>query len=232
MTRGRKYKEKAAQVDKTKLLTPNKAFDLVKNLAFAKFDETVEVHFNLGIDPRHADQQLRGTMVLPHGIGKSVRVAVVAQGEKAKDAQNGGADVVGAEDLIEKMQEGWLEFDVLIATPDMMSKLGRLGKVLGTKGLMPNPKSGTVTTDVEKTVREFKAGKLEYRNDKTGIIHLGIGKVSFTKENLVDNFMMVYDTLLKVKPSKAKGNYLKSISISSSQGVGVFIEPLKVKWED
>lgn len=232
MTRGRKYKEKASQVERTKLYTPNTAFDLVKDLAFAKFDETVEVHFNLGIDPRHADQQLRGTMVLPHGIGKSVRVAVVAQGEKAKDAEKGGADVVGAEDLIEKIQGGWLEFDILIATPDMMSKLGRLGKVLGTKGLMPNPKSGTVTTDVEKTVREFKAGKLEYRNDKTGIIHLGIGKVSFTKENLVDNFMMVYDTLLKVKPSKAKGNYLKSISISSSQGVGVYIEPLKVKWEE
>ena len=232
MTRGRKYIESASKVSRTTLHRPKAALDLIKGLAFAKFDETVEVHFNLGIDPRHADQQLRGTLVLPHGTGKSIRVAVVAQGDKAKDAQKAGADVVGAEDLIEKIQEGWLEFDILIATPDMMSKIGRLGKMLGTKGLMPNPKSGTVTTEIEKTVREFKSGKLEYRNDKAGIIHLGIGKVSFTKENLVDNFMMVYDTLLKVKPSKAKGVYLKTISLSSSQGVGIFIEPLKVKWEE
>ena len=231
MSRGKKYVESLSKVNRTTLHRPKDALDIIKDVAFAKFDETVEVHFNLGIDPRHADQQLRGTLVLPHGTGKSVKVAVVAQGEKAKEAQSAGADVVGSEDLIEKIQGGFLEFDILVATPDMMSKLGRLGKILGTKGLMPNPKSGTVTNDIEKTVREFKSGKLEYRNDKAGIIHLGIGKVSFAKENLVDNFMMVYDTLLKVKPSKAKGVYLRSISVSSTQGVGVFIEPLKVKWE-
>lgn len=229
---GKKYIESAKKVDREKLYSPKEALSLVKDVAYANFDETIEIHFNLGIDPRHADQQLRGTLVLPHGTGKSVKVAVLAQGDKATAATKAGADEVGADDLIEKIQGGWLDFDVLIATPDMMAKIGKLGRVLGAKGLMPNPKSGTVTTDVENTVKEFKAGKVEYRNDKTGIIHIGIGKKSFSDENLVDNFMLVYDTLLKVKPAKAKGIYMRSISVSSAQGVGVYVEPMKVKWEE
>lgn len=230
--RGKKYSNSLQLIDKSILYSPKEAFALLKKIAYSNFDETIETHFNLGIDPRHADQQLRGTLVLPNGTGKSIRIAVIAQGDNEKKAVSAGADEVGNDDLISKIENGWLEFDVLIATPDMMSKLGKLGRVLGSRGLMPNPKSGTVTTNVENTVKEFKSGKVEYRNDKTGIIHIGIGKKSFSEESLVDNFMLVYDTLFKAKPSKSKGVYLRSISISSSQSPGVFIEPTKIKWKD
>jgi large subunit ribosomal protein L1 len=229
---GKNYIEQSSKINREKLYSPKMGFELLKESAFAKYDETIEVHFNLGIDPRHADQQLRGTIVLPHGSGKSITVAVVANEAKAKEAEAAGADVVGGDDLIEKIQGGWLDFDLLIATPDMMGKVGRLGRVLGAKGLMPNPKSGTVTPDVKKAVGEFKSGKIEYRNDKAGIIHLGIGKKSFSSENLVDNFTLVYDTLQKVKPAKAKGAYMKSISVASSNGCGLFIDPSDAKWEE
>jgi large subunit ribosomal protein L1 len=230
--RGKKYRNSLEQIDKSFLYSPKEAFLLLKKIACSNFDETIETHFNLGIDPRHADQQLRGTLVLPNGTGKSLKIAVIAQGDNEKKALSAGADEVGNDDLIGKIENGWLEFDILIATPDMMSKLGKLGRVLGSRGLMPNPKSGTVTTDIENTVKEFKSGKVEYRNDKTGIIHIGIGKKSFSEESLVDNFMLVYDTLLKAKPSKSKGVYLRSISVSSSQSPGFFIEPTKLKWKE
>lgn len=230
MKRGKQYKESAKKVDREKLYNPKDAFSVIKECAYAKYDETVEVHFNLGIDPRHADQQLRGTLVLPNGSGKSIRVAVIASGDKLKEAKDAGADFADSEDLIEKIQGGWLDFDVLITTPDMMAKVGKLGRVLGAKGLMPNPKSGTVTPNISVAVKEFKAGKVEYRNDKAGLIHLGIGKISFPVEKLAENFDLVYDTLLKVKPAKAKGNYMKSISASSSSGVGFFLDPVKAKW--
>ncbi len=228
---GKKYVEQASKIDREKLYTPVAGLSLIRESSFGNYDETIEVHFNLGIDPRHADQQLRGTIVLPHGSGKLIKVAVVTSEAKANDAIEAGADEVGGDDLIAKIQGGWLDFDLLIATPDMMGKVGRLGRMLGAKGLMPNPKSGTVTPDVKKAVLEFKSGKIEYRNDKAGIIHLGIGKKSFSVDNLVDNFMLVYDTLQKVKPSKAKGVYIKSISVASSKGNGLFIEPIDAKWE-
>jgi large subunit ribosomal protein L1 len=214
------------------LYSPNEAIKLVRQTAFAKFDETVEVHFNLGIDPRHADQQLRGTLSLPHGTGKTVRIAVIAQGEKLIEAKDAGADFVGADDLIEKIGTGWFEFDLLIATPDMMAKVGKIGRMLGPKGLMPNPKSGTVTADIKSAVTEFKAGKIEYRNDKTGLIHAPIGKLSFSDEALRENYLAIYDVILKAKPSKSKGVYLRSITLCSTMGMGLKIEPMKTKWKE
>ena len=230
MSRGKKYKESIKLVDRNKLYFPEEGIQALKKAAYANYDETIEVHFNLGIDPRHADQQLRGTLALPNGSGKKVKVVVITQGDKIAQAKEAGADEVGAEDIIEKIEGGWLDFDLLIASPDMMGKLGKLGRILGAKGLMPNPKSGTVTPDIKKAVSEFKSGKVEYRNDKMGIIHLGIGKKSFSEEALVENFKVVYDTLLKVKPTKAKGTYMNSISLSLSNGVGIFIEPMNQKW--
>jgi large subunit ribosomal protein L1 len=228
MKRGKKYLESLSKVDRNKTYVPSEAVKLIKDIKYSSYDETVEVHFNLNIDPRHADQQLRGTINLPSGTGKETRVAVVAKdADKVKEALDAGADEAGSEDLIEKIQGGWLGFDILIATPNMMSQVGRLGKLLGSKGLMPNPKVGTVTVDVSDAVKSFKSGKLEYRTDKSGIIHLVIGKLSFDVDALVKNFNMVYDTLLKVKPAKAKGVYMTSVSISSSNGVGVFVDPIK-----
>lgn len=224
---GKKYETAAKEIDPAALLEPHDAVSLVKKVAPAKFDETVEVAVRLGVDPRHADQQVRGAVVLPHGTGKTSKVLVFAKGEKHKEAENAGADFVGAEDMIEKIQGGWLDFDVAIATPDMMGAVGKLGRVLGPRGLMPNPKTGTVTFDVEKAVNDVKAGKIEYRTDKAGIIHAPIGKVSFDAEKLSDNLHTLIDTLVRAKPSAAKGTYLKSITVSSTMGPGVKINPLK-----
>lgn len=226
--KGKKYQEAAKLVDRETLYEPAEAIELVKKMASAKFDETVEVAIRLGVDPRHSDQQIRGAVVLPNGTGKTSKVLVFAKGEKAKEAEEAGADYVGAEDMIEKIQGGWLDFDVVVATPDIMGQVGRLGKILGTKGLMPNPKTGTVTFDVAKAVKEIKAGKIEYRLDKAGIIHAPIGKASFDADNLKENFATLMDALIKAKPAAAKGTYLKSITISSTMGPGAKINPLKV----
>ena len=226
MKRGKNYKESIKAVDKTKLYDCQDALGLACEIAKAKFDETVEVHIRLGVDSRHADQQVRGAVVLPHGTGKKVRTLVFAKGDKAKAAEEAGSDYVGAEDLVAKIQnENWFEFDVIIATPDMMGVIGRLGKILGPKGLMPNPKAGTVTMDVAKAVTDAKAGKIEYRVDKAGIIHAPIGKASFTVEALVENFNALAQALIKAKPASAKGIYMKSISVSSTMGPGVKINP-------
>lgn len=232
MKRSKRYLENQKLVGDVTLCSPNDAVGIIKKMKPAKFDETVEVHFNLGIDPRHADQQLRGTTTLPNGTGKNVRVAVIAKGDNAEKAIAAGADEVGDEDLIEKIAGGWLEFDLLITSPDMMSKVGKLGRTLGAKGLMPNPKSGTVTPNIEKAVSEFKAGKIEYRNDKYGNLHFGIGKISFDEKQLLENFNSIYDTVLKIKPAKAKGIYVKSVTICPAMNPGVSIETLKVKWKD
>jgi large subunit ribosomal protein L1 len=230
--RGKKYLEKVKDLDLQKRYSPVQAIKLVKEMKYVDFDESVELHFNLGINPRHADQQLRGMLVLPHGTGKKIRIAVVTEGEKLLESKDAGADEVGGEDLIEKIKGGWFDFDLLLASPNVMSKLGKLGKLLGSKGLMPNPKSGTVTQDLGKAIKDFKAGKIEYRNDKTGIIHVIFGKVSFSEEQLLENFETIFDILLKAKPTKSKGVYMKSISVSSSMGPGVFVEPLKIRWKD
>jgi large subunit ribosomal protein L1 len=222
---GKKYNEMAAAIEKEKQYEPSEALALVKSIAKAKFDETVEVSIRLGVDPRHADQQIRGAVVLPHGTGRSVRVLVFAKGEKAKEAEEAGAERVGAEEVIEEITKGWMDFDVVVATPDMMGAVGRLGKILGPKGLMPNPKTGTVTFDVGKAVKEIKAGKVEYRVDKTGIVHVPIGKVSFEAKALTDNFRTLMDVIVKAKPASAKGTYIKSIVISSTMGPGVKIAP-------
>lgn len=224
---GKKYQDAAKEIDRNVLLEPNEAISIVKKVAPAKFDETVEVAVRLGVDPRHADQQVRGAVVLPNGTGKTAKVLVFAKGEKHKEAEAAGADYVGAEDMIEKIQGGWMDFDVAIATPDMMGAVGKLGRVLGPRGLMPNPKTGTVTFDVDRAVKEVKAGKIEYRTDKAGIIHAPIGKVSFETEKLVENFQTLIDTLIRVKPAAAKGTYLKSITVSSTMGPGVKVNPLK-----
>lgn len=229
MRRGKKFRKLSESVDRERLYSSKEAMQTIKDNLVRNFDETVEVHFNLGIDPRQADQQIRGTLVLPHGTGKSITIAVITTGEKLIEAKEAGADYVGSEDLIEKIQGGWLDFDLVIASPDVMAKLGRLGKILGAKGLMPNPKSGTVTTDIRSAVREFKAGKVEYRNDKSGLIHLGIGKGTFSLEQLVDNFNAIYDTILRVKPAKSKGVYLRSVSVSSTMGPGMFVENIRLK---
>ncbi|KMO85598.1 50S ribosomal protein L1 [Megasphaera cerevisiae DSM 20462] len=226
---GKKYAEAAKLFDKQKLYDPAEAVDLLKKMDTAKFDETVELSVNLNVDPKYADQQVRGALVLPHGIGKSKVVLVFAQGDKENEAKDAGADFVGADDLIEKIKGGWLDFDVAIATPNMMGKVGRLGKILGPKGLMPNPKIGTVTMDVTKAVSESKAGKVEYRTDKAGNVHSPIGKKSFDANKLVENLTTLVDTLIKVKPSGAKGQYIKSVTISSTMGPGVHINPFSVK---
>ena len=226
---GKNYIESAKLVDKNALYTPVEAMELAVKTAKAKFDETIELAVRLGVDPRHADQQVRGAVVLPHGTGKTVRVLVFAKGDRVKEAQEAGAEFVGAEDLVEKIQkENWFDFDVVVATPDMMGVVGRLGRVLGPKGLMPNPKSGTVTFDVAKAVQEIKAGKVEYRVDKTSIVHVPLGKKSFGAEKLTDNFKVLMEALIKAKPAAAKGQYIKSISVSSTMGPGVKVNSSKV----
>lgn len=229
MFRGKKYQESAKLVDRNKLYDSKEALELVLQTAKAKFDESVEVHVKLGVDPRHADQQVRGVVVLPHGTGKTLRVLVFAKGDKAKEAETAGADFVGAEELVAKIQnENWFDYDVIVATPDMMGVVGRLGKLLGPKGLMPNPKSGTVTFDVEKAINEIKAGKVEYRVDKTSIVHVAFGKVSFGVEKLGDNFRTLMEAIVKAKPAAAKGTYLKSVVVTSTMGPAVKINPTRV----
>ena len=222
MKRGKKYLEAAKSIDRATLYDPAEAIGLVKKAAVAKFDETIEVHIRTGCDGRHADQQIRGAVVLPHGTGKKVRVLVFAKGDKVAEAEAAGAEFVGGEELIPKIQnDNWFEFDVVVATPDMMGVVGRLGRVLGPKGLMPNPKAGTVTMDVAKAVQDIKAGKIEYRLDKTNIIHVPIGKASFTEEQLTDNFQSLIDAINKAKPATLKGQYLKTVTLTSTMGPGV-----------
>ena len=228
MFRGKKYKDSAKLIDSTKLYDSDEAIQLVIKTATAKFDETIEAHFRLGVDSRHADQQVRGAVVLPHGTGKTVRVLVIAKGDKATEAEQAGADYVGAEDMVAKIQnENWFEFDAVVATPDCMGLVGRLGKVLGPKGLMPNPKAGTVTMDVAKAINDLKAGKIEYRLDKTNIIHCPIGKASFGPEKLSENFKTLFDAIAKAKPAAAKGQYMKSVVISSTMGPGIKVNASK-----
>ena len=228
MKKGKRYAELTKLVDRTNNYDPQEAVALVKKLANAKFDETIEAHIRLGVDGRHADQQVRGAVVLPHGTGKKVRVLVFAKGDKVAEAEAAGADYVGGEELIPKIQnEGWFEFDVVVATPDMMGVVGRLGRVLGPKGLMPNPKAGTVTMDVTKAVNDIKAGKIEYRLDKANIIHCPVGKASFTAEQLNDNFNTLMDAIVKAKPASAKGQYMKSVTITSTMGPGVKVSTVK-----
>ena len=229
MFRGKKYQESVKLIDKSKLYEPAEALDLAVKTSKAKFDETVELHVKLGVDSRHADQQVRGAIVLPHGTGKTSKVLVFAKGAKADEAQAAGADYVGEMELVSKIQgENWFDFDVVVATPDMMGVVGRLGKVLGPKGLMPSPKAGTVTMDVEKAVKEIKAGKIEYRLDKTNIIHCPIGKVSFGKDKLAENFNALMGAIVKAKPSAAKGQYLRSVVVSSTMGPGIKVNNSKL----
>ena len=227
--KSKKYAQALAKIDRTKLYDSKEALDLVAEIATAKFDETVEAHIKLGVDGRHADQQVRGAIVLPHGTGKTKKVLVFAKGEKATEAQAAGADFVGAEDLVQKIQkENWFDFDVVVATPDMMGVVGRLGRVLGPKGLMPNPKSGTVTFDVTKAIEEIKAGKFEYRLDKNNIVHVPVGKVSFGGEKLAENFATLMSAIVKAKPASAKGTYLRTVTVASTMGPGVKINAAKI----
>ncbi|NMC27795.1 MAG: 50S ribosomal protein L1 [Syntrophomonadaceae bacterium] len=226
LKRGKKYEDAVKKIDRSKLYEPGEALSLVKEIAVAKFDETVEAHVKLGVDPRHADQQVRGTVSLPHGTGKTLKVLVFAKGEKQKEAEAAGADFVGAEDLAEKIQGGWFDFDVAVATPDMMAVVGRLGKILGPRGLMPNPKAGTVTFDIERTIKELKAGRIEFRVDKTSIVHVPIGRVSFEVEKLQENLNAFAEALLKAKPAAAKGQYMRSVNICSTMGPGIKVNPL------
>lgn len=229
MKRGKKYLEAAKNIDRTVLYDTAEAIALAKKSATAKFDETIEAHIRTGCDGRHAEQQVRGAVVLPHGTGKTVRILVFAKGDKVAEAEAAGADYVGGEELVPKIQnEGWFEFDVVVATPDMMGVVGRLGRVLGPKGLMPNPKAGTVTMDVTKAIQDIKAGKVEYRLDKTNIIHVPVGKASFTEEQLADNFQSLMDAIIKAKPSSLKGQYLRSITLASTMGPGVKVNPAKL----
>lgn len=229
MAKAKRYIEAKEKIDRTKLYDPEEAMDLIKETASAKFDETIEAAVKLGVNPKHADQQVRGAAVLPNGIGKEVKVLVFAKGEKAKEAEEAGADYVGAEDMVEKIQGGWMDFDVTVATPDTMSIVGKLGRVLGPKGLMPNPKTGTVTFEISKAINEIKAGKVEYRTDKAGVVHVPIGKASFEKEKLLENFYFLVDTLMKVKPSGAKGQYFLRITVSSTMGPGIKINAQKAQ---
>ncbi|WP_026693310.1 50S ribosomal protein L1 [Peribacillus kribbensis] len=222
--KGKKYLEAVKLVDRTKAYSVAEAIELVKKTNTAKFDATVEVAFRLGVDPKKADQQIRGAVVLPNGTGKTQRVLVFAKGEKAKEAEAAGADFVGDADFINKIQQGWFDFDVIVATPDMMGEVGKLGRVLGPKGLMPNPKTGTVTFDVDRAVKEIKAGKVEYRVDRQSNIHVPIGKVSFEDEKLIENFNTIFDTMMKVKPAAAKGTYMKNVSVTSTMGPGVKVD--------
>jgi large subunit ribosomal protein L1 len=224
MHRGKRYEEAASGVDRQRLYNLDEALDLLKSAARAKFDETAEVAMNLGVDPRHADQNVRGAIALPHGTGKSVRVAVFAKGDKETEAREAGADAVGGQDLADRILGGWLEFDRAVATPDMMAVVGRLGRVLGPRGLMPNPRVGTVTFDIGRTVRELKAGKIEFRVDKAGIVHAPFGKASFDKQKLRENLMAVADAVLKAKPSSAKGTYLQKVSITTTMGPGLRVD--------
>ena len=229
MKRGKKYQDAAKLIDRSVQYDVAEAVDLVKKSATAKFDETVELHVRLGVDGRHADQQVRGAVVLPHGTGKKVRVLVFAKGDMVAEAEAAGADYVGGDELIPKIQnDGWFEFDVVVATPDMMGVVGRLGRVLGPKGLMPNPKAGTVTMDVTKAVKDIKAGKIEYRLDKTNIIHCPVGKASFTQEQLADNFQALMGAIIKAKPASAKGQYLRSVTMTSTMGPGVKLNTAKL----
>jgi len=226
--RGKRYLEARKLIDRQKLYSPEEGIELVKKTATAKFDETIEAHIRLGVDPRHADQQVRGAVLLPNGTGKTVRVLVFAKGEKADEARRAGADYVGAEDLAEKIQNGWMDFDVSVATPDMMGIVGRLGRILGPRGLMPNPKAGTVTFEIEKAVREIKAGKVEFRADRSGIVHVSIGKASFDVNALAQNFRALMDAIIRAKPAGAKGQYLKSVAISAAMGPGIKLNPAQV----
>ena len=225
MKRGKRYQESAKLVEASKAYEANEALEVIDKMPKTKFDQTVELHVKLGVDSKHADQQVRGTVVLPHGTGKTQRVLVFAKGDKAKEAEEAGADFVGAEELVPKIEkENWFDYDVIVATPDMMGVIGRLGKVLGPKGLMPNPKSGTVTMDVTKAVSEIKSGKVEYRLDKNNVIHLGFGKVSFGADKLAENYDVVMNAIIKAKPAAAKGQYIKSVSIAPSMGPGLYID--------
>lgn len=217
----KRYVETRKKVDREELYEPQAAMELVKETSTANFDETVELHAKLGVNPKHADQNIRGTVVLPNGTGREVKVIVFAKGEKIKEAEEAGADVVGGEELAEKIEGGWLDFDIAVATPDMMSVVGKLGRILGPQGLMPNPKAGTVTFELEKSIKDIKAGKIEYRVDKAGIIHLPIGKVSFSVDELMGNFKVIMDTLVRERPAAAKGKYLRSVVISSTMGPGI-----------
>ncbi|MCD7905020.1 MAG: 50S ribosomal protein L1 [Clostridiales bacterium] len=229
MKRGKKYQESAKLIEKARLYDPTEAVELVKKTASAKFDETIEAHIRLGVDSRHADQQVRGAVVLPNGTGKKIRVLVIAKGDKANEAEAAGADFVGAEDMIAKIQgENWFDFDVIVATPNMMGQLGRLGRVLGPKGLMPNPKAGTVTMDIANAVKEIKAGKIEYRLDKTNIIHVPVGKASFESDKLLENFNTLMNAVIKARPAAAKGQYLRSVVISATMGPGVKVNQAKI----
>ena len=229
MKKGKRYVESAKLVDRTNLYDVEEAVSIIKKTANAKFDETIEAHIKLGVDGRHADQQVRGAVVLPHGTGKKVRVLVFAKGDKVEEAQAAGADFVGGQELVPKIQnEGWLDFDVVVATPDMMGVVGRLGRVLGPKGLMPNPKAGTVTMDVTKAVNDIKAGKIEYRLDKTNIIHVPVGKVSFGSEKLLENVQTLMSAIIKAKPASAKGTYLKSVALTTTMGPSIRVNGAKI----
>ena len=229
---GKKYEDATRRYDRERVYTPTEGFDLVKSLATRNFDETVEAAFRLGVDPRKADQMIRGTVSLPHGTGKNARVAVFAAGDAAREAEAAGADVVGADDLVARVEGGFLDFDVAIATPDLMAQVGKLGRTLGPRGLMPNPKTGTVTNDVGKTVEEFKAGKVEYRTDRYGNVHVPVGKVSFGADQLLANYHAVLDELLRARPASAKGRYLRSVSTSSTMGPGVRLDPAVTRAEE
>jgi large subunit ribosomal protein L1 len=229
MQHGKRYRQARAQIDRERLYTPLEAIRLLKSFDATKFDETVEVHFNTGLNVRHADQQLRGTLMLPHGTGKEVRIAVFAEGEKAKEAEDAGADVVGAADLAQQIEGGFDDFDVAIATPDMMGTVGKLGRILGPRGKMPNPKTGTVTFDIAKAVRDAKAGKLEYRTDRGANVHVTLGKKSFDERALLENYAAVLDEIVRAKPAAAKGRYLQNVTLTSSMGPGIKIDPSRTR---
>jgi len=227
--KGKRYLEAMAKIDRTKKYTLEEAVELAISISFAKFDETLDIAVKLGVDPRHADQMVRGSVLLPHGVGKRVRVVVFAKGEKEKEALEAGADAVGAEDLIQKIQGGWLEFDKAVATPDLMGQVGKLGKILGPRGMMPNVKLGTVTFDVAKAVKELKAGKIEFKVERAGIVHAPMGKVSFGQQKLVENIVAFMDTILRLKPASSKGTYLKGIALSTTMGPGIKVDPTRIK---
>lgn len=222
---GKKYREAVALVEQGRLYTPQDAVDLLKKVSYATFDGTVELHMHLGVDPRHADQIVRGTAVLPHGTGRSVRVVVFAQGDKAREAEEAGAEYVGAQDIVQRIEGGWLDFDVAVATPDMMGQVGKLGRVLGPRGLMPNPKSGTVTFDVERAVRDIKAGRVEFRVDRTSLLHVPVGKVSFSDQQLLDNLATLVEAIIAAKPSGAKGTYVRSVHLAATMSPGIRLDP-------